>query len=217
LHVRIHIFGTFEGYRNYVLSNHSGFEHESLTISNLAGYYSPRENEVVTWRQRDPTTLANNILHECSHAIMHQEFRVLPIWLDEGCAVYFSYPTYMRSDHDELVLRARWYELRKWLDEGSLPELRRFLDISPEEFRRADPARTYPVSWSVFQLLMSTPANRQALNAMVLAFQKPGVEPADCSQMLNRFYPGGLVRMNQDWRAWIERGAAALFDTNFSN
>jgi hypothetical protein len=35
--------------------------------------------------------------------------------------------------------------------------------------------------------------------------------------MLNRLYPGGLVRMNQDWRAWIERGAAALFDTNFSN
>jgi hypothetical protein len=213
LHVRIHIFGTFAGYRNYAETNHSGFEHESLSLSNLAGYYSLRDNEVVTWRQRDPTHLANNILHECSHAIMHQQFRALPIWLDEGCAVYFSYPTYMRDDHDDLVLRSRWYELRKWLEEGSLPELRKFLDISPEEFRREDPARTYPVSWSVFQLLMSTPENRRVLDEMVLEYQKPGVTPGDCSKMLNRLYPGGLVRMNQDWRAWIEQGAAALFGT----
>ena len=97
LHVRIRIFGTFEGYRNYALTNNDGFEHENLAISNVAGFYSPRDNEVVTWRQRDPTYLANNILHECSHAIMHQQYRDLPIWLDEGCAVYFSYPVYMRT------------------------------------------------------------------------------------------------------------------------
>ena len=92
LHVRIRIFGTFDGYRAFAMTNHSGFEHENLSMSNLAGYFSQRDNEVVTWRQRDPTYLANNILHECSHAIMHQQFRDLPIWLDEGCAVYFSFP-----------------------------------------------------------------------------------------------------------------------------
>jgi hypothetical protein len=97
LHVRIRIFGTFEGYRHFARTNDSSFEHQGMSVSNIAGYYSGRDNEVVTWRQREPAYLANNILHECSHAIMHQQFRALPIWLDEGCAVYFSYPVYMRT------------------------------------------------------------------------------------------------------------------------
>ena len=213
LHVRIRIFGTFDGYRRFAITNHSGFEHESLSISNLAGYYSQRNNEVVTWRQRDPTYLANNILHECSHAIMHQQFRELPIWLDEGCAVYFSFPVYMRDEHDDMALRGRWFELRKWLQEGSLPDMRKFLDNTPEEFRQQDPKMTYPVSWSIFQLLMSTPENRRALNAMVTDFQKPGVRPQDCSQMLNKYYPGGLARMDKDWHGWIVRGAANVLGT----
>jgi len=212
LHVRIRIFGTFDGYRSFALTNHNGFEHESLSLSNLAGYFSPRDNEVVTWRQRDPTYLANNILHECSHAIMHQQFRELPIWLDEGCAVYFSFPVYMRDAHEDLALRSRWFELRKWLQEGSLPELRQFLNNSPQEFRREDPQMTYPVSWSVFQLLMSTPENRRVLNGLVAEYQKPAIKPGvkspDCAEILNKSYPGGLARMDKDWRSWIARGSA---------
>jgi hypothetical protein len=212
LHVRIRIFGTFDGYRSFASTNHSGFEHESLSISNIAGYFSPRNNEVVTWRQRDPTYLANNILHECSHAIMHQQFHSLPTWLDEGCAVYFSYPVYMRDASDERQLKHRWRELKKWLDESSLPELRGFLDLSPREFRLQPSSRMYAVSWSVFQLLMSTPENKRVLNAMVQEFQKPGAPP-DGAALLEKSYPGGLAKMETDWRAWIARGAASVLGT----
>lgn len=212
LHVRLRIFGSFEGYKTFALTNHIGFEHESISISNLAGYYSGRNNEVVTWRQRDPTYLANNILHECSHAILHQQFRALPIWLDEGGAVYFSFPAYMRDAADDRRLRSQWFELKKWLDEKSLPDLRGFLNISPPEFRRQPAAKMYPVSWSVFQLLMATPENRQALNALVVEFQKPDAPP-DCAKLLDKFYPGGLGKMEKDWRVWIARGAAGVLGT----
>ena len=213
LHVRIRIFGTFAGYRSFAVTNREGLERESLAISNLAGYFSGRDNEVVTWRQRDPAYLANNILHECSHAIMHQQFRVLPVWLDEGCAVYFSFPVYMRDANDENSLRWRWFELRKWAEKGALPDLRRFLNVSPQEFYRQDANMAYPVSWSVFQLLMSTPENRRALNEMIAEFQKPALKPPDCAQLLNKLYPGGLVKMDKDWRYWIVRGAANVLGT----
>jgi hypothetical protein len=207
LHVRIRIFGTFEGYRRFAATNHQELEHEGLSISNLAGYFSERDNEVVTWRQRDPAFLANSILHECSHAIMCQQFRELPTWLGEGCAVYFSYPVYMRSEHDELVLRSRWFELGKWLQAGSLPDLRRFLDSGPQEFYMQDPNMNYVVGWSLFQLLMSTPENRRALNELVAEYQKPALKPPDSAQLLDKLYPGGLARMNKDWHDWIARGA----------
>jgi hypothetical protein len=211
LHIRIRIFGRFEDYEKFASTNLGNFEgqHENLSLSNLAGYFSQRDQEVVTWRQRDPTYLANNILHECSHAIMHQEFRALPIWLDEGCAVYFSFPAFMRSETAVQRLNYQWFELKQWLDEGSLPTLRNFLNLTPEEFRALDAGRTYPVSWSLFQFLMSTPENRAAMNELIHEYQPdPGkIWPPDCAKLLGKSYPGGLAKMESDWHAWIQRGA----------
>jgi hypothetical protein len=205
--VRIRIFGRFEDYRKFALTNSANIE-TATSISNLAGYYSGRDQEVVTWRQRDPTYLANNILHECSHAIMHHQFRALPLWLDEGCAVYFQYPAFMRGEAARQRLQGQWYQLKQWNDEKSLPDLRTFLNLSPEQFRALDPARSYLTGWSIFQLLMSTSERRRALNAMILEYQQPAPTPPDCAQLLNRFYPGGLARMEKDWRLWIAGGAA---------
>lgn len=210
-HVRIRIFGRFEDYRKFALTNQVNAETASA-ISNLAGYYSGRDQEVVTWRQRDPTYLANNILHECSHAIMHHQFRALPLWLDEGCAVYFQFPAFMRSESAIQRLQGQWYQLKQWNDEKSLPDLRTFLNLNPEEFRALDPTRSYLTGWSIFQLLMSTPEHRRALNAMILNYSKPGATP-DCARLLNQFYPGGLARMERDWRLWIASGAANILGT----
>jgi hypothetical protein len=208
LHVRIRIFGQFKDYEQFARTNGS-FENQNAlaSLSNLAGYYSGRDREVVTWRQNDPTYLANNILHECSHAIMHQEFRVLPIWLDEGCAVYFSFPAFMRSESSARRLDYQWHELKQWLDEGSLPDLRRFLNLNPPQFRALDPSRTYPISWSLFQFLMGTPERRQAMNEMIREYQTQNPSTVDCAKLLGASYPGGLAKMEKDWHAWIARGA----------
>ncbi len=206
-HIRIRIFGRFEDYQQFAVTNHSGFENERMSLTNLAGYYSGRDQEVVTWRQHDPTYLANNILHECSHAIMHHEFAVLPIWLDEGCAVYFQFPAFMRSVSAVERLNGQWHALKRWQDKGSLPDLRQFLNISPAEFRALPPERSYLVSWSIFQLLMSMPENRQAMNAMIRAYQRPRPVPPDCAALLDKTYPGGLAKMGKDWQAWIKQGA----------
>jgi hypothetical protein len=206
-HIHIRIFGRFQDYQQFAITNHSGFENEVASLTNLAGYYSGRNQEVVTWRQHDPTYLANNILHECSHAIMHHEFRALPIWLDEGCAVYFQFPAFMRSASAVQRLNGQWYEMKHWQDEGSLPKLRQFLNLSPPEFRAMDPARAYTVSWSIFQLLMCTPENRQAMNTMIREYQRPGATPPDCAALLDKAYPGGLAKMETDWQFWIKQGA----------
>jgi hypothetical protein len=208
-HIRIRIFGRFEDFKNFASTNQNIFETSS--ISNLAGYYSSRDQEVVTWRQHDPTYLANNILHECSHAIMHAEFRALPIWLDEGCAVYFSFPVFMRSESATRRLEGQWLQLKLWLDQGSLQELKKFVNISPSEFRAMDPARAYLTGWSLFQLLMSTPENRKVMNDLIRDYQ-PQLDmatwPPDCAKLLDKSYPGGVAKLERDWHAWIERGAA---------
>jgi hypothetical protein len=211
LHVRIRIFGRFEDYSRFASTNGT-FENKNAlaSLSNLAGYYSVHDREVVTWRQSDPTYLANNILHECSHAIMHQEFRALPIWLDEGCAVYFQFPAFMRSTNAQERLEYQWYELKKWLDEGSLPDLQKFLNLTPPEFRALPPERTYPISWSLFQFLMGTDERRKAMNEMIREYQMQNPFTVDCARLLGASYPGGITKMEKDWHAWIARGAAGV-------
>lgn len=210
LQIRIRMFGRFEDFCEYGRTNYtvSGDEHGGAVITNLAGYFSPRQNEVVTWRQQDPSYLANNILHECSHAISHRQFRALPKWLNEGCAVFFSFPRYMRDEGDELSLNARWTLLKHWLDEGSLPKVGAFVDQSPEEFRRMPVDRSYTVSWSLFQFLMSTPERRAALGGLARRWARRG--EGHCGRLLEELYPGGLAKLEKDWHGWIARGAARV-------
>lgn len=211
LQLRIRMFGRFEDFCQYGRTNYlvTEGEHAGGSISNLAGYFSPRENEVVTWRQRDPSYLANNLLHECSHALSHHQFRVLPRWLNEGCAVYFSFPRLLRDASDDLSLRARWVRLREWEEAGTLPRVAEFVDLTPDEFRRVAPERSYAVSWSLFQFLMSSADNRRVLGVMVRRQQRRR-EYAPCSELLEELYPGGVRQFEKEWRAWIIQGAARV-------
>ena len=70
--------------------------------------------------------------------------------------------------------------------------------------------RSYPVSWSLFQFLMSAPANREAMNKMIRAIQDQDPEAFDCAGQLEKTFPGGLVRMEKLWHEWIAKGAAAV-------
>lgn len=213
--VNIRIFGKKDDYLNYARTNLSvsGAEPRGgpgINTSSLAGYYSADGHEVVTWRQHDPSYLANNILHECSHAILSAQFRYLPSWLSEGCAVYHSYPREVQDANDICSLQYRWLALDDWLKQGQLPALKHFLNLSAKEFRKLEPGQAYTVSWSLFQFLMSTTENRKALTKFVDAIQDIEQEPADCAQALDGAYAGSLKGFERDWKSWIRNGAAKL-------
>lgn len=210
LEVRLRMFGRFEEFCQYGRTNYlvSGDDHAGAVITNLAGYFTPRENEVVTWRQKDPSYLANNILHECSHALSHRQFRAVPKWLNEGCAVFFSFPRYLRDAGDERELQGRWQRLKQWREEGTLPPVRAFVDQTAEEFRKMPPEVSYAVSWSLFQFLLSTTERREAMQGMVRRWQRRG--EGGCGSLLEELYPGGVVKLEKDWHGWIARGAASV-------
>jgi hypothetical protein len=213
-HVRIRIFGRQEEYLSFARTNHPAANAETgggrLNATNLAGYYALNADEVVTWRQRDPSYLANNILHECSHAIMHRHYQNLPHWLSEGCAVYFSFPLQMQDEADVRSLNRRWTLLNQWWWEDSLPKLEGFLNLDRHGQSTDETTRFYTVSWSVFQFFMSTPENRKVLRQLLVRLQPSAPVPTDCAGALNALYPGGLNRFERDWHEWIRKGTSNL-------
>ena len=104
---------------------------------------------------------------------------------------------------------SRWLRLKQWREEGTLPKVREFIDQTPEEFSKLPPERSYIVSWSLFQFLMSSADNRKAMNAMVRRQQRRR-DFAPCSELLDEFYAGGVARLEKDWHAWIVRGASSV-------
>jgi hypothetical protein len=56
--------------------------------------------------------------------------------------------------------------------------------------------------------MMSSGANRSLVVALLNERQNPR-ENLDCAKQMARLYPGGVVRLEQAWHAWIVAGARA--------
>lgn len=211
-HVRVRIFGQFADYERFTRTNQDVqmIASPGQSLTNLSGYYSHRTREVVTWRQGQPGYLANNLLHEASHAILLGYFRRVPIWLSEGCATYFSFPSHMQDRHDVGSLKYRWAKLVLWERNRQLPALTNFLDLTDAEWRRLDPALAYSVGWSLFQHLMSSEAQKHFLQALVRELQSRPPPAPSCSDLVGRLYPGGIASLERSWHAWIRRGGARV-------
>ncbi len=223
-HVRVRIFGRFADFESFTRTNRFARQivQSSLNLSNLGGYYSHGSRQIVTWPQRHPTDLGNTLLHEASHAILHSAFRQIPIWLSEGSATYFAYPRHLQDNRDLGGLQYRWAKLNVLLRGGQLPAVRTVLNWSEAEWHRLDPALTYTVSWSLFQLLMSKPDRQDAMRRYVNALQArrrpeadrspPGGDPRppDSAGALSAQWPGGLTQLEKDWHDWIRQGGARV-------
>jgi hypothetical protein len=210
-HVRIRIFGRFADFESYTKTNAQKFAQSWQSLTNLGGYYSNRDRQVVTWRQRHPTLLANTLLHEASHAILHSAYRRIPIWLSEGSATYFAYPPGIQDQRDIGSLQYRWAKLNVLLRAKQLPATRTILNWTDLEWMGQDPGLTYTVSWSLFQLMMSTPQRQEILQRYLRELQQRSrgrnIDPAG---ILSSIYPGELDQLEKDWHGWIAKGGSRV-------
>jgi hypothetical protein len=213
LHMRI--FGKFDDYAQF--TTNQGVQVPGLSragLTNLAGYYSRRTKELVTWRQQVSSTFGNVLLHEASHAIMDAHFRNSPQWLLEGCAEYFAYPPDMQDQRDVRNLRARWGLLNLWLRDGKLASLPTFVNAKQSDWDKMDIDKAYITSWSIFQFLASTEGNRNITRKLLT--DRSGQPPrrgfeAEGAAVLDTEYPGGLKKLEADWHRWIVQTGRQLF------
>ena len=188
-------------------------------LTNLQGVYVSRTKEIVTFRQEIPGSLGTTLLHEASHAIMDAHFRRSPQWLLEGCAEYFAYPPDMQDARDKFSLRTRWGLLNIWMRDGKLASLSSFVNLKQADWDKLDIDRAYTTSWSIFQYLASSEANRMVVRKLLTprGFQgelssegSPRAE-TDGATLLEKEYPGGLKKLEMDWHRWIVQTGRQLF------
>ena len=209
--LRMRVFGRFSDYTNATLSYYwtNAAERRAFAgdLINVAGYYTPATREIVTWQQQLPGSLGTTLLHEAGHAIMDAHYDDVPLWMLEGSAEYFAFALHPPGEVNQILLRQRWTLLNRWLKDGNLLSLVKLLDADNAEFKHLNPEKSYAMSWSLFQLMMSSEVNRRAMLTLLKERQAPSGGNLESSDQMSRLYPGGLNRLETEWHAWILSGA----------
>ena len=211
--LRMRMYGRYQDYTNAVFNLYWTNAVDRLALQgrpfNVAGFYTSKTKEIVTWRQQVPGFLGTTLLHEASHAIMDAHYEDVPMWMMEGAAEYFAFALHPPGELSQLLLRQRWTKLHGWLHAQSLLPFETLLNADSATFKSLDPEKAYIMSWSLFQLLMSSDVNRRMMLAILHERQSSGGEPINSTEQIERLHKGGLKRFDVDWRVWIVAGASA--------
>lgn len=86
--------------------------------------------------------------------------------------------------------------------ENRLPGLETIFDYSDSNWGGAKQHEVYAVSWSVIYFLTTSPARKQVLQKFVRRLVGSGGY-SDSTQTFGELYPGGIKKMEQEWRVWL--------------
>jgi hypothetical protein len=108
--------------------------------------------------------LAEDVRHECTHALLHGALPMVPLWLDEGLAEYHELPTEKRAAGHSHLPRVRWLARLRGIT--PLEQLEQIESL--ERMRQAD----YRDAWAwVHFMLHGPPAAREVLRDYLAEIQ----------------------------------------------
>ena len=190
-------------------------EWERPTQVHPAGlFHSDGEKDyVILRRDAEGTTALHTIYHEYTHALLHLNFKKLPVWLSEGLAEFFGNSTLRDKDVTTGTAdRTHLYVLNKseWLPMKTLLGAE---DTSPYYNEKKPATIFYSESWAVTHYLLLDPEARreQLLNKFLVAWDQSGDQAGAAREAFGDLEKFGetiktYVR-SRDWRVGIALSA----------
>jgi hypothetical protein len=146
---------------------------------------------VYAYRQ---TELAIDLRHECTHALLHSDLDLVPLWLDEGIAEYFeAAPADRAFEHphfDTLKWNMRLGMVRSI---AALEKNHDLSDMSGTDYR-------FSWAWTHFMLHGPQPAYDALLG--FLGDVRRGAAPGHLSDRIASTVPNATERMIQHFKNW---------------
>lgn len=172
-------------------------------MERTSGFYSARNNEAVTYIQPRREATLNTARHEATHVIVTGILGLVPPWLNEGLAEYFSFLDIIgqveRVTADETALQLARASLRS----GYPRRLRDFLSLGSEEWGGARQSTHYALAGGLLFFLMDNTERRRVLAALLSTTAAQYCRKLDTSALLDEFYPGGIASLERDFTNWL--------------
>ena len=135
-----------------------------------------------------------DLRHECTHALLHANLPMVPLWLDEGLAEYFEMPPLARSfDHPHLQ-KLRW-NMRFGMVR-SMEELEACHDLSNMG------AVEYRFAWAWVHFMLHGPLLAHRALVHFLADIRHGNPPGVLSDRMVAHYPKPKQQLSQHFKNW---------------
>lgn len=192
-HIKLRVIGGPDRYNNFRAKRWPGSKP-------TYGFYSAGANEAYV--QYDPANSSQTertSFHEISHLVTTSHLGPTPPWLTEGLAEYFETmqvkgqtgTVYPNTKHLQLLRRS------------GTPRLREFLAIEKSEWNGPQRDLNYATAWALMHFLMEGSPGMYAMQEVIRAAHKNFCKPFAADAALNDAYPGGLDRLEADWRSWL--------------
>lgn len=138
--------------------------------------------------------LGVDLRHECTHALLHSNLAMVPLWLDEGLAEYFEVPAEERAFGNPHLARLRW-DLRfgRLQKIEALEQARDLRDMGAAEYRFA---------WAWTHFLLHGPREAHRTLVAFLADIRRGNPPGRLSERLRSELPRLDTQMVQHFKHW---------------
>lgn len=179
----------------------------SSTGSNMestSGFYSPRKNEAVTYTHAQRDATLNTARHESTHVIVRGILGLVPPWLNEGLAEYFSRLDVIAQVERVTVDEAALQLARTNLRNGYPRRLRDFLSQSPDDWRGANQSANYALAEGLLFFMMGNDERRRVLSALFGTTAAQYCRQLDTNALLDEFYPGGISALERDFSNWMQ-------------
>ena len=201
--ITIKLFGSYELFEQYQIETRGRF------ITNRS-HYTPARREVLMLGSNFEEATLQLLLHETSHAVMDMQVRNASKWFNEGIACLFEGVEYRRGEHF-VRTQGSWSErMGLKLEEGSLAPLTDYLRI-PDQQWGAESGRVentyYMIAWSLMRFLITTEHGMRALAQALQSQRFRSGDPNELVTLLDATYPGGIRRLDREWRTWIAKVA----------
>ncbi|MEH6517799.1 MAG: DUF4124 domain-containing protein [Halioglobus sp.] len=174
------------------------------------GFYSNSKNEAyVRYDPKHPGQTLRSSFHEISHLITASHLGPTPKWLTEGLAEYFET---MEVKHQGGTIHPNKAHLAR-LKKSQLPRLSEFLAIDRARWNGPQRDLNYAMAWGLMHFLMEGAPGMYAMQSVVQQAHGHFCQPFSAAEALDGAYPGGLQRLERDWRDWLKREGAAAHQT----
>jgi hypothetical protein len=201
LHVRI--FGDFGDFSRFTTNwMVSGYDLRPEELAQTEGYYSPISGEIVVFSSSSSRKFIEGVVELANTALLRERFQRIPPWVRFGS--HQSFVTGGRAGSGQREALATAWRQAGFPAKG-LPELKPYLgEASPpwEKQDRESVNQAMALCWAVFDFLSSSEPNRQVLNDLLRTLQSPAGSGTESAALIGRFYPGGWLHFESDFRRW---------------
>ncbi len=176
------------------------------TLEFATGFYLPKNQEAVVWKNTNFDEMFKVMLHESVHAILHQIFPYAPLWMHEGLAEYFEQGV-VTGQAIMIAPQADWEKLLILAEEkGRLWPLDQMIAWkNTEKQSNYELDLAYSASWGIVYFLLSSTEGKRFFGDCLRHVRDQPLEKEDWLKFAQKYFEKGNDGFWKLFAIWIHQ------------